>query len=249
MLSLHDFEHLTIWLQALLFAFPTYLAAKTYIRLEKRIYLSITALMTLLTLVFGAIGHHASDEEVANQASARAALQAKVGQLQQTVSRLSGKGSYPVIESGLTTKHTGRLIMLNNTRSPLVNMRVEYSCSYLGSRISFRENVGTIPPDSAVELAVLLPLERCRAFNPTSASTPPMSAWWIRMTSESGQFDETLLFRRGPHCPMWDWNAQVDRVAGFGYLKSGRLGYVSRNKLLWHTNGWVNQKCSSRYRY
>lgn len=243
--SLHDFNHLTIWLQALLFAFPTYLGAKTFLGRERHIYLTLTVVVTLSSMLLGAIAQHASDEQIAQETSARAVLQAQVGRLQQTVSRLSGDGAFPVIESGLTTKTLGKVLMWNFTNAPLMGVKIEYSCSYADSPISLNENVGTIPPHSPVYLATLLPLETCRAFTPTSTTTPPMAAWQIQITTQNGQFLESLLFRRGPGCPMWDWTAQVDQLAGIS-LKDGKYAHVGQNKLLWHTDGWVNQKCSSR---
>lgn len=244
MLSLHDFNHLTIWLQALLFAFPTYLGAKTFLGRERQIYLTLTVVVTLLSMVLGAVAQHASDEELAQEVSARAALQAKIGQLQQTVGRLSGDGAFPVIEASLTSQDmAGRLIMWNFTKSPLMGVKVEYTC--IGLPMSFSENVGTVPPNSPVYLATLLPLKACRAVTLTSPTTPPMAAWEIKITTQNGEFLESLLFRRGPDCPMWDWNAQVDQVPGIG-LNDGKYANVGQDKLLWHTDGWVKQKCSSR---
>lgn len=242
--SLHDFNHLTIWLQALLFAFPTYLGAKTFLNRERQIYLTLTVVVTLSCMLLGAVAQHASDEQLAQEVSARTALQARVGRLQETVSRLSGDGAYPVIEAELTEQDmAGRLIMWNFTNAPLMGVKVEYTC--VPSRIHADEEVGTIPPNSSVWLTTLLPLANCRSSAVASPTTPPMAAWQITITTQNARFIESMLFRRGPGCPMWDWSAQVDQVPGVN-LKDGKYSDVGQDKLLWHTDGWVNQKCSSR---
>lgn len=242
--SLHDFEHLLIWFQAILFAFPTYLGAKAFLGRERQIYLTLTVVVMTFCILFGALAQHASDEELAQETSARATLQARVEELQETVGRLSGNGAFPVILAGLTTQeNAGRLIMRNYTKAPLMGVKVEYTC--MPSPISLSESVGTVPPNSVVDLATLLPLNTCRAFAVTSPTTPPMAAWVIRITTQSGEFSESMLFRRGPGCPMWDWTAQVDQLPGIG-LKDGKYALVGQDKLLWHTDGWVNQKCNSR---
>lgn len=168
--SLHDFEHLLIWFQAILFAFPTYLGAKAFLGWERQIYLTLTVVVTIFCILFGALARHASDEELAQETSARATLQARVEELQETVGRLSGNGAFPVILAGLTTQESAaRLIMRNYTKAPLMGVKVEYTC--MPSPISLSESVGTVPPNSVVDLATLLPLNTCRAFAVTSPTT------------------------------------------------------------------------------
>ncbi len=102
MLSLNDFVHPTVWGQALLFSFPTYLGAKTFAGRERQLYLALTVAVTMFSMFLGAMAQHDSDEELTKEASATVALQQKLG-------RLSGEGAFPMIEPGLTTKDLGRL--------------------------------------------------------------------------------------------------------------------------------------------